>query len=134
MHRALVTAGDRRTSVDVPEDMPLVWADSSLLERVIANLVVNAHQHAPDGLPVLVRAEPVAYGVRVSVVDHGPGIAEERWDEVFHAFQRLGHRGAGIGLGLAIARGFCQAMGTTLTPSQTPGGGLTMSLELAVAP
>jgi two-component system sensor histidine kinase KdpD len=132
--RALGGVGDRRTTVDVPEDLPAVWADPSLLERVIANLVTNVHEHALDGAPVVLRAEQVDAGVRLSVVDHGPGIAENRWTEVFKPFQRLADTSGGIGLGLAISQGFCEAMGTVLTPSHTPGGGLTMSVVLAVAP
>jgi two-component system sensor histidine kinase KdpD len=128
--RALVTIGDHQTTVEVPEHLPMVLADEALLERVVANLVTNAHQHAGDGLPIIVRAEPVDGGVRLSVIDHGPGIAEDRWAEVFQPFQRLGDTGAGLGLGLAIARGFSDAMGASLLPSQTPGGGLTMSLTL----
>ncbi|HET7195914.1 MAG TPA: ATP-binding protein [Nocardioides sp.] len=128
--RALVTIGDHETKVDVPEHLPMVLADQALLERVVANLVTNAHQHAGDGLPIVVRAESSGGEVRLSVVDHGPGIPEDRWAEVFQPFQRLQDTGAGAGLGLSIARGFTDAMGATLQPSRTPGGGLTMSLIL----
>jgi two-component system sensor histidine kinase KdpD len=140
--RAFVTIDDSRTDIDVPEDLPLVLTDPTLLERILTNLVRNAHQHAldapgsdPDGR-VTVRAQATGSGVRLEVVDHGPGVPEERWDQVFRPFQRLddtGRRagdGAGPGLGLAIARGFSNAVGATLTPSRTPGGGLTMSLTL----
>lgn len=119
--------------VEVDEDLPLVLADPPLLERVIANLVANALEHAADGGVVLVRAERTEVGVRVSVVDHGPGIAADRWEEAFEPFQRLGDSGGGIGLGLATASGFCEAMGTSLSPSHTPGGGLTMSVDLKLA-
>jgi two-component system, OmpR family, sensor histidine kinase KdpD len=116
----------------VPEHLPMVLADEVLLERVVANLVTNAHQHAGDGLPIIVRAECVGDALRLSVVDHGPGIPEARWAEVFQPFQRLEDTGVGVGLGLglAIARGFTDAMGASLQPSRTPGGGLTMSLIL----
>jgi len=128
--RALVTIGDQQTIVEVPEHLPMALADEALLERVVANLVTNAHQHAGDGLPIIVRAESVGDGVRLSVVDRGPGIPEARWAEVFQPFQRLDDTGAGLGLGLAIAGGFSEAMGSSLVPSHTPGGGLTMSLTL----
>lgn len=131
--RALVSLGDRTTTVEVAEDLPAVWADPSLLERVIANVVSNAHEHASDGPPVLVRAERVDSGVRIAVVDHGPGIAEDRWSDVFRPFQRMGDTAGGIGLGLAISQGFCEVMGTELRPSHTPGGGLTMSFVLPAA-
>jgi signal transduction histidine kinase len=70
------------------------------------------------------------------VIDTGPGIAAKDRDRVFAPFQRLDDRtsGAGVGLGLALARGFTEAMGGTITPSDTPGGGLTMTVSLPVAP
>lgn len=131
--RALTSIGDRPTTVDVAEDLPAVWADPALLERVIANLITNAHEHAPDTGTALVRAERVDSGIMFSVVDYGPGIAEDRWTEIFQPFQRLADTGGGIGLGLAIGQSFCEAMGTVLRPSRTPGGGLTMSVFLAAA-
>jgi two-component system, OmpR family, sensor histidine kinase KdpD len=82
---------------------------------------------------VLVDAETLD-GDRVSlrVVDHGPGVAEDEWTRMFAPFQRLHDRasGAGLGLGLAIARGFTEAMHGSLVPSRTPGGGLTMTVTL----
>jgi two-component system sensor histidine kinase KdpD len=129
--RALAGIHDHRTDVDVPEDLPLALADPALLERVVANLVANAHRHgAREGAPVTVRAEPTRAGVQLAVVDHGPGIPEERWEQVFQPFQRLDDTGGGFGLGLAIARGFSDAMGATLVPTRTRGGGLTMTLTL----
>jgi two-component system sensor histidine kinase KdpD len=73
--------------------------------------------------------------VELRVVDHGPGLHKKVLDSVFTPFQRLGDRpsGSGLGLGLAIARGFTEAMGATLTPSDTPGGGLTQTIALDLA-
>jgi K+-sensing histidine kinase KdpD len=120
---------------DVPDDLPPVVADRGLLERVLANLVDNATRHTPQGSPVVIEGSQDADRVELRVVDHGPGIAEESWQQVFAPFQRLDdHSGAGIGLGLAIARGFTEAMGGTVTPRRTPGGGLTMAVCLSVAP
>jgi two-component system sensor histidine kinase KdpD len=74
--------------------------------------------------------------VRLRVVDHGPGIPAEHWDRVFRPFQRLGDRDntAGVGLGLALARGLVEAMNGELRPEETPGGGLTMVVDLPAAP
>jgi two-component system, OmpR family, sensor histidine kinase KdpD len=68
----------------------------------------------------------------VRIVDHGPGIPADRWKDVFLPFQRLGDRDnhTGVGLGLALSRGLTEAMGGTLTPEETPAGGLTMILAL----
>jgi K+-sensing histidine kinase KdpD len=135
--------------IDVPEDLPLVGADAGLLERVVANLVDNARRFTPPDVPVRVHAElpgtaelpdPAATEtpadrVRLHVTDHGPGIAHSHWDSMFSPIQRLGDHdaAAGLGLGLAIARGFTEAMHAELTPSETPGGGLTMTISLPVA-
>jgi two-component system, OmpR family, sensor histidine kinase KdpD len=70
------------------------------------------------------------------VVDHGPGVQPEKWDSIFVPFQRLGDQSttSGLGLGLAIARGFLDAMNGRLEPSSTQGGGLTMTISLPTAP
>lgn len=116
-------AGRERVQVEVPESLPPVLADAGLLERVLANLLENALRHDPG--PVLVTG---AAGC-LQVVDHGPGIADV--SGAFAPFQRLGDRSpGGVGLGLAVARGFVEAMGGTLTPSTTEGGGLTMTVQL----
>lgn len=70
------------------------------------------------------------------MIDHGHGIPPSQWDSMFVPFQRLGDRNAtaSLGLGLAIARGFTEAMHARLTPSETPGGGLTMTITLPRTP
>jgi signal transduction histidine kinase len=106
-----------------------------LLERVIANLVDNARRHAPPGTTVHVSGTFDPPGlVQLRITDSGPGVAAENWERMFAPFQRLDDRTkGGVGLGLALARGFTEAMGGTISPSQTPGGGLTMTLSLPVA-
>ncbi len=68
-----------------------------------------------------------ADSVTLSVIDHGTGIPAADRERVFAPFQRLDDKRAdgGLGLGLAIARGFTAAMGGTLALAETPGGGLT---------
>jgi signal transduction histidine kinase len=132
--RALIGMNRLEVAVDVPDDLPLAMADPGLLERVVANLVVNARRFTPPAIPVRVEADNGDRQVRVRVIDSGPGIPEADYEQIFLPFQRLGDRSTGgVGLGLAIARGFTEAMGGTLTPSQTPGGGLTMTVTLPVA-
>ncbi|MDQ1295427.1 MAG: ATP-binding protein [Actinomycetota bacterium] len=132
--KALIGLRDTGTVVDVPDDLPPVVADPGLLERVIANLVANACRFSPAGGTVEVRAHVDGRSVRLHVVDRGPGVAEERWETMFEPFQRLDDRSPGMGLGLAIARGFTEAMGATLVPSRTDPEGLTMTLTLPVTP
>ncbi|MGI5239479.1 sensor histidine kinase [Dactylosporangium sp. CA-139066] len=117
-----------RVAVDVPDDLPLAHADPGLLERVVANLVANALAAAPR---VRITGERAGDRVRLVVADNGPGVPPADRPGLFEPFQRRGDRGGtGLGLGLAIVRGFTEAMGGTVTPSETPGGGLTMTVEL----
>ncbi|WP_099899271.1 sensor histidine kinase KdpD [Streptomyces sp. TLI_171] len=120
--------------LDVAESLPMVRADAGLLERVLANLVENAVKYGPAGTPVLVKADllPSAGRVELRVVDRGPGVPEEARERIFAPFQRYGDapRGTGVGLGLAVARGFAEAMGGAVTAEDTPGGGLTMVVSL----
>lgn len=109
-------------------------ADPGLLEQVLANLVDNARRFLPPQGTVRIAAREQDGRVRIDVVDHGPGVPKERFQTIFDPFQRFDDRGhQGTGLGLAIARGFTEAMGGELAPSQTPGGGLTMTVWLEVA-
>ncbi|MCL8013035.1 sensor histidine kinase KdpD [Streptomyces sp. AS02] len=121
--------------LDIPETLPMVAVDPGLLERSVANLVENAVKYSPDGSPVLVAASAIADRVEVRVVDRGRGVPDEAKERIFAPFQRYGDapRGAGVGLGLAVARGFAEANGGTLNAEDTPGGGLTMVLTLRAA-
>lgn len=121
--------------LDVPETLPMVAVDPGLLERSVANLVENAVKYSPPGKAVLVSASALADRVEVRVVDRGPGVPDEAKERIFEPFQRYGDapRGSGVGLGLAVARGFAEAMDGTLDAEDTPGGGLTMVLTLRAA-
>jgi len=133
--RALLTLEHAdRVQVGFPDDLPEVLADVGLAERVLANLLDNALRHSPAGLVVTVGARRQGAQVLCEVTDHGPGVARHLWQDVFAPFQRLGdQRPAGVGLGLAVAKGFAEAMGGSLQPDNTPGGGLTMRLLLPLA-
>ncbi|MGW0663475.1 DUF4118 domain-containing protein [Streptodolium elevatio] len=129
--------GVPETSVvlDVPETLPTVWADAGLLDRVLANVIENAVKHNPPDRRVHVRAEAVRDGVELRVVDRGPGVPDEAKERIFEPFQRYGDApaGNGVGLGLAVARGFAEALGGSLAAEDTPGGGLTMVLTLRMS-
>ncbi|MBP1135261.1 two-component system sensor histidine kinase KdpD [Arthrobacter sp. PvP023] len=132
-----------RIRVELPPNLPRVEADAGMLERVVANLVENALKYAPDADVVLTAraGEGIALAGRPAsefrVVDHGAGVAPAAVLDMFQPFQRLndsqrtgGGRTVGIGLGLAVANGFTEAMGGILAAEPTPGGGLTMVVTL----
>jgi two-component system sensor histidine kinase KdpD len=118
------------------EPVKPVLADTALLQRVVVNLLTNALRFSPDGTAPIIATSQFGGRVQLRVVDSGPGIPTERRDEVFVPFQRLGDTDntAGVGLGLALAKGFTEAMSGTLEVEDTPGGGLTMVVELPEAP
>jgi two-component system sensor histidine kinase KdpD len=119
--------------IDLPAELPEVVADGGLLERVIVNLVQNALRFSPADRSVHVLACDIGEQVQILVVDHGPGIADADVERVFAPFQRhddAPSTGAGVGLGLAIARGFTQAMGGDVATEPTPGGGATLIVTL----
>ncbi|MEO3819959.1 DUF4118 domain-containing protein [Plantactinospora sp. B24E8] len=121
--------------VNLPARLPAVRSDPGLLERVLVNLVANALRFSPADRPPTISASTHGGFVELRVVDQGPGLPRDRWERVFLPFQREGDRDnhAGVGLGLALSRGLAEAMGGTLEPEETPGGGLTMVLRLPVA-
>jgi two-component system sensor histidine kinase KdpD len=136
--RALDDLGpaSRVVTVDVPDSLPEVQVDPGILERVVVNLTTNALRYSPPGVPPLLSASALGDRVELRVVDRGPGIPAEDRDRVFVPFQRLGDTDntTGAGLGLALSRGLTEAMGGTLDPEETPGGGLTMVVSLPAAP
>ncbi len=138
VHRALVGLPQHeRVHVDqdvAAEPLPAVLADPGLLERVLANLLANALRHAP-GSDVRVSVAEQDGTVSIRVADTGPGLPRGSADRLFEPFQRLGDRNTatGVGLGLAVVKGFTEAMGATVTAEDTPGGGLTMVVELPSA-
>ena len=116
-------------------ELPPIAADPVLLQRVLVNVLANAERHAPDGTRVEIGTRVSGTMAELRIADHGAGVAKERRNEMFAPFQRLGDTDntAGLGLGLALSKGFTDGMGGTLTPEDTPGGGLTMVIALPVA-
>ena len=123
-------------AVEIPDSLPAVRVDPGILERVIVNLTQNALRYSPEGKPPLLIASALGDRVELRVVDRGPGIPKSQRDRMFVPFQRLGDTDntTGVGLGLALSRGLTEAMGGTLEPEETPGGGMTMTLSLPAAP
>lgn len=132
---------------EVSANLPAVEADPGLLERVIANIVENALKYAPESEITLLASPGGTGSVRVNghpaselrIVDHGKGVAADHVLSMFTPFQRLDDvsygtkEGTGVGLGLAVAKGFTELMGGELAAEQTPGGGLTMIIRMPLA-
>jgi len=135
---ALRSLGTIAASVVVESDetLPLIRCDGALLERSIANVVANAVRHGSPSGPVRVTSGVVGTRMAICVIDQGAGIPLVDRDRVLAPFQQAGdqHRvDDGVGLGLAIARGFMEAMDGSLRLDDTPGGGLTVTIELPLA-
>ena len=127
----------RPLTITVPEDMPPVRADFALTEQALANLLLNAACHTPEGTPVSVTAGVESGGQRVffTVADRGPGFPSGQRDELFKKFVRgKTAKAGGLGLGLSIVRGFILAQGGEVVLRETPGGGATITLFLPHAP
>ncbi|OUM40137.1 sensor histidine kinase [Arthrobacter sedimenti] len=140
---ALANVPEDRVRVHIPPNLPAIEADPGLLERVIANIVENAVKYAP-GSPIEVTASVGGTGKalingfpasELRVIDHGHGVSRDDVDAMFRPFQRLDDApsGAGVGLGLAVAKGFTEVMGGVLDAEQTPGGGLTFVIRLPIS-
>jgi two-component system, OmpR family, sensor histidine kinase KdpD len=125
-----------RVTFDVPDHLPAVAGDPVLIERIVANLVDNALRWSPPDQTIHIRADADGEHVQLRVIDHGPGIPADVRDQVLQPFQRHGDSqpGHGVGLGLAVAHGFAQAMHGELAIHTTPGGGATVTLTLPIAP
>jgi len=140
VQRVLIGIGGRNTiygragidRVKVEVGGTVAMGDAGLLERVLSNVIDNALRYAPESV-VRVNAGQVGTRVLINVVDEGPGVSKGAADEMFQPFQRLGDfdTTTGLGLGLSVARGFVEAMSGTITASDTPGGGLTILVDLA---
>ncbi|MBF4571216.1 sensor histidine kinase KdpD [Herbiconiux sp. VKM Ac-1786] len=127
--------GPSAVELDLPAELPAMRADPVLLERVLVNLLANALKHAPSESPVVVAASAFLDGVQIRVIDRGKGVPADRREDIFVPFQRLGDtdNSSGLGLGLALSKGFVEGMGGTLEYEETPGGGSTFVVALRVA-
>jgi two-component system sensor histidine kinase KdpD len=125
--------GPADVELDLPPDLPPVVADPGLLQRVIVNLLDNATRFSPDQQAVRISASKFAGLVEIRIADCGPGVEADRRDDIFVPFQRLGDTDnlTGLGLGLALSKGFTEGMGGSLQAEETPGGGLSMVISLS---
>ena len=122
--------GDRPVSFDVPDSLPLVRFDASLLDQALSNILENVAAHTPSGTPVAIVGRVQEGCVRVEVSDGGPGIPVSDRQRVFNKFERLKDGGFGTGLGLSIARAATEAQGGSLRIDDSPLGGARFILSV----
>ncbi|NJC72368.1 sensor histidine kinase KdpD [Planosporangium thailandense] len=124
-----------RLRIEIPDEVPDVYADPALLERVLVNLVANAQRFSPADRPPVLTVGEHGGQVEVRVTDHGSGVQVADREQFSPPIQPPGEYddGSGVGLGLALSRGLAEAMGGDLNPDVTPGGGMTMTLTLPTA-
>jgi two-component system sensor histidine kinase MprB len=124
-------AGRTARRIDVAGEPWWVRGRAQALERAVTNLLENAVKFSPDGTTVEVESAPG----RVSVRDHGPGIAEEDLQRVFDRFYRAPSTVSrpGSGLGLSIVQKVVSAHEGSVFAANAPGGGAVVGFELAPA-
>ena len=137
LNPAISALGDqgRRVRTWFPDDVPLFRGDAGLLDRVLANVLENAVRHSPGRQEIVVSGSVIGDRLQIRVVDRGTGVPDHAKEKIFAPFRRLedSGQGDGVGLGLAVARGLTEAMDGTLAAEDTPGGGLTIVLDLPLA-
>jgi signal transduction histidine kinase len=110
--------------VRVDADSVLVEVDSTKVERIIENLLVNAAKHTPPATPVRVRVTSRADGVELAVEDEGPGIPKELRIEIFDPFRQGPDAGGqGVGIGLSLVKRFAELHGGSAHVEDRVGGG-----------
>ena len=111
--------------VDLPVDMPLLYGDAVLLERVLANLFENAAKYSPAGTPIMLTAHRDGAHMVIEVADEGRGLPGVDAEDLFRKFTRGDKESStpGVGLGLAICRAIVQAHGGRISASNRPPPG-----------
>jgi two-component system sensor histidine kinase KdpD len=132
------TLGGRRVAVEIADDLPPVLVDAVLFDQVVSNLLENAGRYAPPPAPIRIVARPAPdASVELVVEDGGPGVPAEALGHVFERFYRVGRAGEGsrrgLGIGLALVRGFVEAMGGRAEATPSELGGLAVRLTLRAA-
>ncbi|MCZ2497577.1 HAMP domain-containing protein [Xylophilus sp. Kf1] len=136
-----LTAAARQVALaaDIAPDLPQVWADLGLVERVLSNLLDNALRHVPAGGAVRVALQPAndaagVPGVAVTVADTGPGIAAELRERLFHQPFNGGSGQRAGGLGLRIVQRILELHGSDIALLEAPGQGAVLRFWLASRP
>ncbi|HEY6993262.1 MAG TPA: ATP-binding protein, partial [Xanthobacteraceae bacterium] len=140
LERAQKFLGAHKVEIDLARPLPLLRLDPVLFEQVLFNLLDNAAKYAPPRSPIRVQARREGAAVRLQVIDEGPGIPPADLDRIFDKFYRVRARDrqrAGTGLGLAVCRGFVEAMGGRIVAAnrqEQHGAVFAITLPVAADP
>jgi two-component system sensor histidine kinase KdpD len=123
---------NRRVTVALDDDLPLVDIDAVLFERVLCNLLENAGKYTPAGSPIDIRAQTSGDLVVITVDDAGPGLPKGKESAIFDMFERGRKESTtpGVGLGLAICRAIVEAHGGKIRGQTRAQGGARLTIEL----
>ncbi len=129
---------DRFTfTITADGELPQLWLDRELIERVFMNLVSNAVKYSPGGGLIKIDIYTQGQNVRADVIDNGIGLSQESLSHVFEKFFRVKSEATkgigGTGLGLVIAKGIVEAHGGSMTISSTHGQGSIFSVILPLS-
>lgn len=124
LDRYMPVLNGREITFDVPDTLPLVFFDVSLLQQTLGNLLDNVAAHTPPGTHVSItgRIDELAQ-LRLEVADSGLGVAPADRERIFRKFERLHVQRAGAGLGLTLARAATEAQGGELWVESSALGG-----------
>lgn len=120
-------------SINIPEDLPIIEGDPTLLNKVFKNIINNAIQYTPEGGKITIKASPKDEGVHIKVADNGVGIPEDEQDKIFEKFYRVEERtgeARGLGIGLSTAKHFVDLHGGRIWVESEVGEGSTFHVEI----
>jgi two-component system sensor histidine kinase KdpD len=123
----------RKVNRTIPDPLPSVAIDLTLMIQALMNLVDNAVKYSPDNEPIEIEAYQEKQTVIIAVKDRGSGLPEAELENVFSKFFRLQPNSiGGTGLGLSIAKGIVEAHDGRIWAQNRPGGGAIFSMALPV--
>jgi signal transduction histidine kinase len=132
--RPIAAAAALELRIDLPNELPELWADRDRVLQIFENLIGNALKFTGRGGRVTVGATALDREVRFWVTDTGAGVAPEDVPHLFERFwQARRGRHRGVGLGLAIVKGLVEAHGGRIAVDSAPGRGSTFSFTLPAA-
>ena len=123
----------------LPNDLPLAWGDTAIIQRVLQNLVTNSIEFSPEGSVIEIGAAPAQHPLtgeielHISVTDDGPGIPEDLQQKVFDKFWSGSGKDSGKGLGLAYCQMAVKSHGQRIWVDSSPGNGAKFTFTLPIS-